>query len=128
MEKARQLAILGMVVSGLLAVFKITSEWLAHSAALSADGFESAADVVTSGLVLIAMTLAARPADENHPYGHGRVEILTGLLLGFILFVAGAANRLAWIDARHERDPGARGLCDMAADYFDRRQICVWWC
>ena len=83
-----------MVVSGLLAVFKITVGLLAHSAALSADGFESAADVVTSGLVLIAMILAARPPDENHPYGHGRVEILTGLLLGFILFAAGAG--IAW--------------------------------
>jgi cation diffusion facilitator family transporter len=100
MDKARKLAILGMVVSGLLAIFKISVGVLAHSAALSADGFESAADVVTSGLVLIAMILAARPADENHPYGHGRVEILTGLLLGFILFVAGAG--IAW----HGLTPG----------------------
>jgi cation diffusion facilitator family transporter len=100
LEKARKLAILGMVVSGLLAVFKITVGWMANSAALSADGFESAADVVTSGLVLIAMILAARPADENHPYGHGRVEILTGLLLGFILFGAGAG--IAW----HGLTPG----------------------
>ena len=94
MEKARQLAIFGMVVSGLLAILKITVGWLGHSAALSADGFESASDVLTSGLVLIALTIAARPADENHPYGHGRVEILTGLLLGFILFCAGVA--IAW--------------------------------
>lgn len=83
-----------MTVSGLLAVLKITVGWFAHSAAVKADGFESAADVVTSGLVLIALILAARPADENHPYGHGRVEILTGLLLGFILLCAGGA--IAW--------------------------------
>jgi cation diffusion facilitator family transporter len=61
---------------------------------VSADGLESASDVFTSGLVLIGLTLAARPADENHPYGHGRVEILTGLLLGFILFSAGCL--IAW--------------------------------
>lgn len=94
MQKARQLAILGMVISGLLAVLKIAIGWFGHSAALSADGFESAADVFTSGLVLIALTLAARPADDNHPYGHGRVEILTGLLLGFILSCAGGL--IAW--------------------------------
>jgi cation diffusion facilitator family transporter len=94
MERARQLAILGMVVSGLLAILKITVGWLAHSAAVSADGFESATDVFASGLVLIGLTLAARPADDNHPYGHGRVEILIGLLLGFILACAGAA--IAW--------------------------------
>jgi cation diffusion facilitator family transporter len=94
MEKARQIAILGMVVSALLAILKITVGWLAHSAALSADGFESATDVFTSGLVLVGLILAARPADENHPYGHGRVEILIGLLLGFILACAGCA--IAW--------------------------------
>jgi cation diffusion facilitator family transporter len=101
MDKARKLAILGMAVSGFLAIIKITVGLLGHSAALSADGFESAADVFTSGLVLIALTLAARPADENHPYGHGRVEILTGLLLGFILVCAGGA--IAW----HGLTPGA---------------------
>ena len=94
MERARQLAILGMAVSGLLAILKITVGWFAHSAAVSADGFESATDVFTSGLVLVGLILAARPADENHPYGHGRVEILIGLFLGFILACAGCA--IAW--------------------------------
>jgi cation diffusion facilitator family transporter len=90
MRKARQIAILGMAVSALLALMKLTAGWRAHSASVVADGFESTADVFTSGLVLIGMTLAARPPDENHPYGHGRVEILTGLLLGFVLFCSGA--------------------------------------
>jgi cation diffusion facilitator family transporter len=94
MERARQIAILGMVVSGLLAILKISVGWFAHSAAVSADGFESATDVVTSGLVLVGLILAARPADDNHPYGHGRVEILIGLLLGFILACAGFG--IAW--------------------------------
>ncbi|HWF11491.1 MAG TPA: cation diffusion facilitator family transporter [Bryobacteraceae bacterium] len=94
MERARQIAILGMLVSGLLAILKITVGILAHSAAVSADGFESATDVFTSGLVLVGLVLAARPADENHPYGHGRVEILTGLLLGGILVCAGAG--ISW--------------------------------
>jgi len=94
MDRARQIAILGMVVSGLLAVLKITVGTLAHSAAVSADGFESATDVLTSGLVLVGLVIAARPADKNHPYGHGRVEILTGLLLGGILVCAGAG--ISW--------------------------------
>src|SRR4051812_30033959 len=89
MRRARQIAILGMVVSGLLAIMKIIAGLKGHSAAVVADGFESAADVFASGLVLIGLILAARPADENHPYGHGRVETLTGLLLGFFLFCAG---------------------------------------
>ncbi len=78
-----------MIVSTILTVMKIGAGLMAGSAALTADGFESAADVFTSGLVFIGLTIAARPADENHPYGHGRIEILTGLLLGFLLFSAG---------------------------------------
>jgi len=94
MDRARHIAILGMTVSGLLAVLKITIGWLGHSASVSADGMESTADVFASGLVLIGLTLAQRPADKNHPYGHGRFEILTGLLLGFLLFDAGCL--IAW--------------------------------
>lgn len=94
MKKARRIAIIGMIVSGLLAVLKLTVGWFAQSAALRADGFESAADVLASGLVFIGLTVAALPPDENHPYGHGRFETLTGVLLGFMLFVAGGL--IAW--------------------------------
>ncbi len=83
-----------MIVSGLLAAMKIMAGLRGHSASVVADGFESAADVFASGLVLIGLILAARPADENHPYGHGRFETLTGLLLGFFLLAAGAL--IAW--------------------------------
>jgi cation diffusion facilitator family transporter len=90
LRKARQIAILGMAVSGFLALIKIAAGWRARSASVLADGFESAADVFASGLVLVGLILAARPADRDHPYGHGRVETLTGLVLGFFLFGAGA--------------------------------------
>ncbi len=100
MQKASQIARTGMIVSAILATLKIGVGIAANSAAVTADGFESAADIFTSGLVLIGMTIAARPADDNHPYGHGRVEILTGLLLGFMLFGAGVLIAVhAWIRA-----------------------------
>src|ERR1700729_1034825 len=100
MKKARQIARIGMAVSAILAALKIGVGLASHSAAVTADGFESAADILTSGLVLIGMTIAARPADDNHPYGHGRVEILTGLLLGFLLFGAGSLIAVhAWTGA-----------------------------
>jgi cation diffusion facilitator family transporter len=100
MQKATQIARTGMVVSGLLGALKIGVGLVGHSAAVTADGFESAADVFTSGMVLVGMKIAARPPDENHPYGHGRVEILTGLLLGFLLFGTGLIIALhAWSGA-----------------------------
>jgi cation diffusion facilitator family transporter len=56
-----------------------------------ADGLESAGDVFASGIVLLGLTLAARPADWNHPYGPGRIETVTGLFVGFMLAMAGLA-------------------------------------
>jgi cation diffusion facilitator family transporter len=94
MRKARRIAIVGMIVSGLLALMKITAGWRAGSASVLADGFESAADVFASGLVLVGLIIAERPADRDHPYGHGRIETLTGLLIGFFLLLAGGL--IAW--------------------------------
>lgn len=90
MQSGQRVAILGMVVSGSLAVIKLAAGVAGHSTAVVADGLESTADVFASGFVLLGLTLAAKPADEEHPYGHGRIEILTGLLIGLVLAVGGA--------------------------------------
>jgi cation diffusion facilitator family transporter len=79
-----------MLVSGALAVIKLLVGAWGHSTAVVADGLESAGDVLASGFVLLGLTLAAKPADEDHPYGHGRIEILTGLLIGLALAAGGA--------------------------------------
>jgi cation diffusion facilitator family transporter len=90
MEISQHVAIAGMLVSGALAIVKIAAGLSGHSTAVVADGLESGGDVFASGFVLLGLTLAARPADENHPYGHGRAEILTGLLIGLALAAGGA--------------------------------------
>lgn len=78
-----------MAVSGVLATVKITAGLVAGSAAVVADGVESAGDVLASGVILIGLWVASRPPDENHPYGHGRFETLTGLGVGLALAVTG---------------------------------------
>jgi cation diffusion facilitator family transporter len=88
-RKGRQAAILGMIGSGLLAVLKITAGLAGHSTAVFSDGVESAMDVVTSMVVLGGMTLALRPPDSNHPYGHGRAESIAGKTVSTILIVTG---------------------------------------
>src|SRR5438874_8772939 len=90
MQVGQRVAIAGMAVSGALAVVKITAGILGHSTAVTADGLESAADVFASGFVLLGLSVAAVPADSNHPYGHGRAETLTGLIIGLVLAAAGA--------------------------------------
>lgn len=88
-QLARRIAVTGLAVSGALAVLKITIGLAAGSAATVADGVESAADVFASGLLILGLTIAARPPDRNHPYGHGRFEILTGLAIGLMLCLTG---------------------------------------
>ena len=90
MHVGQRLAIAGMLVSGALAVLKVMVGLHGHSTAVVADGLESGSDVFASGFVLLGLTLAAKPPDADHPYGHGRAETLTGLLIGLGLAAAGA--------------------------------------
>ncbi len=78
------------MVSAALALTKIIVGLAGHSTAVVADGLESGGDVFASGFVWLGLTLAAKPADKDHPYGHGRIEILTGLLIGLLLTAGGA--------------------------------------
>src|SRR5215471_6116782 len=89
MQIGQRIAVIGMAVSGVLAVVKILAGLAGHSTAVVADGVESAGDVFASGFVLLGLTLASKPADSNHPYGHGRAETLTGFILGLALAVTG---------------------------------------
>ena len=80
-----------MAVSAALATLKIAVGFYSGSNSLLADGFESSGDVLASGLVFLGLWLAARPADSNHPYGHGRAETLSALMVGFLLCSGGIA-------------------------------------
>ena len=105
----RRVASISIVASCLLAAGNVTVGLLAGSASVFASGVEFLGDVVASTFVLIGMTLAARPADENHPYGHGRIEILAGLTVGGILAAGGVG--ICWRSLQNVTDvhppPGA---------------------
>ena len=85
-----------------LAAVKISVGLAAHSVAVVSDGLESAADFFTSGLVLLGLWIASKPADEDHPYGHGRFETLTGLAIGVLLGAAGAGICLRSLEERYD--------------------------
>jgi cation diffusion facilitator family transporter len=90
MQTGQRVAAISVAVSGALAIIKLLAGIAGHSTSVVADGLESASDVFASGFVLLGLTLAAKPADHEHPYGHGRIEILTGLLIGLGLSAGGA--------------------------------------
>ena len=100
----RRVALAGIAVSGILACSNIVIGLLAHSTSVVATGFEFAGDVLASSIVSIGMGVAARPADDDHPYAHGRVETLSAFVVGVILAIAGVTigyQSLQAISARH---------------------------
>src|SRR5690606_21134739 len=73
----------------LLALLKYLAGYFGNSYALIADAIESTADIFSSFLVLFGLKYAQRPADKNHPYGHGRIEpLVTFAVVGFLIISA----------------------------------------
>jgi cation diffusion facilitator family transporter len=114
---ARRIALASIGISAGLAFAKILVGWMAGSTSVVADGFESAGDVVASTIVLFGLVLASRPPDEDHPYGHGRYEMLSGLAVGVILCAAGAGICVQSVERALHRHavPAAYGIWPLIA-------------
>ena len=80
-----RVTLVGSVVDLSLGVAKIIFGFISHSQALIADGIHSLSDLVTDGFVLYAAAHASREADEEHPYGHKRIETVATVGLGVAL-------------------------------------------
>ena len=69
-----------------LAILKGVTGYFGNSYALIADAIESVSDIFSSLLLLFGIKYASKPADKNHPYGHGRAEpLITFLVVGFLV-------------------------------------------
>ena len=79
-----------MGVNVALSIAQILVGWLAHSHSLLVDGFHSFSDLLSDVLVLFVARHSIKAADENHPYGHARLETLATLALGLMLVAVGA--------------------------------------
>jgi cation diffusion facilitator family transporter len=87
-EQGIHTTIIGIITSIVLAAIKAIAGVMGNSYALIADAIESASDVFTSIIVLTGLKIARRPADETHPYGHGKAEPFAGILVATALFIA----------------------------------------
>jgi cation diffusion facilitator family transporter len=83
--EARKVTLVGSVVDLVLGVGKIIAGYIGSSQALIADGIHSLSDLVTDVLVLFAAKHGSRAADEDHPYGHARIETMMTVALGLAL-------------------------------------------
>ncbi|MBQ7119094.1 MAG: cation transporter [Oscillospiraceae bacterium] len=81
-------SLVGIVVNLFLSIFKFFLGLIANSIAITADAINNFSDSASSIVTLISFKLAAKPADRDHPFGHGRMEYVCSLVIAaFVLFV-----------------------------------------
>jgi len=88
-REIRRITNVGIVLNILLSVFKVAVGILGNSIALVADGIHSLSDMATDIIVLIGVYFGSRKADLSHPYGHGKIETFSAIVIALILVFVG---------------------------------------
>jgi cation diffusion facilitator family transporter len=102
-QRGTNASAVGIAANVALAAVKVTTGIVGNSYALVADGIESSADIVSSLIVWGGIRISVRPADEAHPYGHGKAEAVAGMVVAAALL--GAAAMIAVQSIREIRTP-----------------------
>ena len=120
MERERQIyriTLIGSAGNALLVVFKFVAGIIGHSAAMVADAVHSLSDFITDIIVLIFVSISAKPQDTSHDYGHGKFETLATLFISLALvgaaigiIVSGARKLAAWLNGANLEAPGSLAL------------------
>ena len=105
----KRASVVGMMVNTVLAALKVGVGLFSGSLALVADGFDSATDVLTSLISLVAARFMSAPPDAEHPYGHGKAEQIAGKLISFIIFSPGRYEHPQ--DNHKDSEKGASQKC-----------------
>lgn len=108
-----KVTLVGSAGNAALLTFKFIAGILGHSSAMIADAIHSLSDFVTDILVLVFVSISAKPQDESHDYGHGKFETIATFLIGLALVaaatgivVSGAVKLLAWWGGEALEAPG----------------------
>ena len=120
MERERQIyriTLVGSAGNALLVVFKFVAGIIGHSAAMVADAVHSLSDFITDIIVLVFVSISAKPQDSSHDYGHGKFETLATLFISLALvaaaigiIVSGAQKLAAWLNGADLEAPGSLAL------------------
>jgi cation diffusion facilitator family transporter len=82
-------SVVGIIVNALLSAAKIITGILFNSISVIADGVNNLSDGISSVITFIGFKMSGKPADDNHPFGHARIEYLTGMILGIAILLVG---------------------------------------
>lgn len=104
--RAERALVVGVVVNGLLALGKTLGGLISGSPSLLADGYHSLGDLGTGGLAWLTWRWAQRPPDEDHHYGHGKIEAAAAWVVGLVLLGTGV---FVIVEASHGEQPHYEG-------------------
>lgn len=85
LKSGRNASLVGITVNIILFIIKIVIGIASKSVAVAADAFNNLTDAASSGVSLLGFNVAARPADDEHPFGHGRMEDISALIVAVIV-------------------------------------------
>ncbi len=85
----KQVSVLAVLANVFLAASKMVIGLISKSSSVMAEGIHSATDILSSLLNLFGVNIANKPVDKEHPYGHYKFEVLSGLLITLLLFLTG---------------------------------------
>ncbi len=95
----------GIIIRLLIVIAELVGVVLFESSALFADALATLFDITSSIVLLYFIRYAAKPPDENHPFGHGRLEPIVGLQLGLLLIIAGGGIALQQMSLSYNVQP-----------------------
>lgn len=81
--------IVGIIINSLLFIIKVVAGLLSGSIAVLADAFNNLSDAASSIITIIGFKLSKAPADKEHPFGHGRIEYISALIVSFMVIIVG---------------------------------------
>ena len=85
-------SVIGIFANIFLVIFKAMVGFLTHSIAITLDAVNNLSDALSSVITIVGTRLAGKPADKDHPFGHGRVEFLSSLSISAIVLYAGITS------------------------------------
>ena len=91
-SKIIRTSVVGILANVALAAFKAGVGLLANSIAVVLDAVNNLSDALSSVITIVGMKLASKPADKEHPFGHGRIEYFTALIIALIVLAAGVTS------------------------------------
>ena len=112
---AMRVSVVSIVWNVVLSLFKLIAGIVGHSGAMISDAVHSASDVFSTFVVILGVNIASRQSDEDHQYGHVRLECVAAIILAVVLFATGIGIGIGGVNKILGRDFGNTEIPGMIA-------------